>query len=370
MKDIVEKLKTSHKAVILYGPRQAGKTTLCKDIIKTMSVKTLYINADEARYIEVLSSRDARQLSDLVSGYQLVVIDEAQRVPDIGINLKILIDAGLGVKILATGSSSFDLANKVQEPLTGRHWTYFLYPISHLELRQHFNRFEMSAALEERLVWGSYPELFSLAGRETKATYLRTLTSDYLYKDILALADIRHAGKIRDLLKLIAFQVGNQASLSELASSLDMSKETVARYIDLLEQSFVIFRLGGFSRNLRKEISKTHKYYFYDVGVRNGIIENFQPLSLRNDVGALWENFLLAERLKRNAYLGNFTTPYFWRTYTGAEIDYIEERSGELSGYEFTWGAKHKSVPPSWNATYKQATWQAVDRNTWIDFVV
>ncbi len=299
----------------------------------------------------------------------MVIIDEAQRVPDIGINLKILIDANLGAKIIATGSSSFDLANKIQEPLTGRHWTYFLYPISYLELRAHFNRFEVNDMLEERLVWGSYPELFSLSGREVKESYLRTLASDYLYRDILALADVRHAGKIRDLLKLVAFQVGSQISLAELASALEMSKETVARYLDLLEKSFVLFRLGGFSRNLHKEVSKSHKYYFYDLGIRNSVIDNFKPLAERNDIGALWENFLLTERMKTNAYCGRSPASYFWRTYTGAKIDYVEESAGTLAGYEFAWSGKRKSAPSSWIATYPHATWRAIDKDDWMDFL-
>lgn len=197
-----------------------------------------------------------------------------------------------------------------------------------------------------------------------KESYLRTLASDYLYRDILALANVRHAAKIRDLLKLISFQIGSQVSLAELASALEMSKETVARYLDLLEKSFVLFRLGGFSRNLRKEISKSSKYYFYDMGIRNSVIDNFKPLSERNDTGALWENFLVAERIKRNAYRGHSTVPYFWRTYTGAKIDYVEESADGLAGYEFAWNASRKSAPASWIAAYPQATWKAIDKKT------
>ena len=259
---ILERLKNSNKAIIIYGPRQVGKTTLCNDIISAAGLKTFYINADEARYVDVLTSRDARKLAELVSGYELLVIDEAQRIPDIGINLKILIDAGLALKIIVTGSSSFELSNKINEPLTGRHWTYVMYPIAQTELHAHANKFELAQSLEERLVWGSYPELFSLNGAQEKAAYLRILASDYLYKDIFALQEVRNAAKIRNLLKLLAFQIGSECSLSELASALEMSKETVMRYIDLLEKTFVLFRLSGFSRNLRKEVTKTHKYYF------------------------------------------------------------------------------------------------------------
>jgi len=367
---ILDQLVRSDKAIIIYGPRQVGKTTLCQDLIGRAGMKTLYINADEGRFTDVLGSRDARALAGLVGGYELVVIDEAQRVPDIGINLKILIDAKLGIKIIATGSSSFELSNKINEPLTGRHWTYLLYPISQLELRARHNEFELNSLIEERLRWGSYPGLFSIRGANDRESYLRTLASDYLYKDIFTLQDVRNAAKIRDLLKLLAFQVGSQVSLSELASHLEMSKETVARYIDLLEKTFVLFRLSGFSRNLRKEISKTHKYYFFDLGIRNAVIDNFKPLSLRNDAGALWENFLIMERIKRNSYLGEPAASYFWRTYTGAEIDYVEERGGALTGYEFTWGkGAKKRMPPSWGAAYPNAHYETIDQENYFSFV-
>ena len=332
--EIEQKLAQSEKILIIYGPRQVGKTTLCKDIMRESKLKTLYINADEALYSEVLSSRDARKLTNLVAGYELLIVDEAQRVPDIGINLKILYDAGTGVKIIATGSSSF----------------------------------ELTSTQEERLVFSSYPEVFSLAGEE-RVSYLRTLASDYLYKDILTLQDIRSPGKIRDLLKLLAFQIGNQVSLHELASALEMSKETVARYIDLLEKSFVLFRLSGFSRNLRKEVTKTHKYYFYDLGIRNSIVDNFKLLTERADTGALWENFLLLERIKHNAYKHVLATSYFWRTYTGAEIDYVEEWENALHGYEFKWGERSKKQPRSWISAYPHATHEVINRENYLDFV-
>ncbi len=368
-KEILERLARTEKIIIIYGPRQIGKTTLCKDIMKQSKYKTLYINADEARFSEVLSSRDARKLTGLVAGYELLIIDEAQRVPDIGINLKILFDAETGVKIIATGSSSFELANKVSEPLTGRHWTYFLYPIAELEQKHHQNDFELASTLEERLLFGSYPEVFSLAGEE-RLSYLRTLASDYLYKDILMLQDVRASGKIHDLLKLLAFQIGNQVSLHELASSLEISKETVARYLDLLEKAFVLFRLSGFSRNLRKEVTKMHKYYFYDTGVRNSIIDNFKSLTERPDTRALWENFLLLERIKHNAYKRISIVPYFWRTYTGAEIDYIEEQETVLRGYEFKLVARSKQPPRTWFKTYPGATYEVITRENYLGFIL
>ncbi len=362
---------TTNQAVIIYGPRQSGKTTLADDVIAGLGLRTLSVNGDELRYVDVLSSRDSRRLGDLVAGYELLFIDEAQRVPDIGINLKIIIDSNPGLKVMATGSSSFELASSISEPLTGRKWTFRLYPIAVMELGQEFNRFELQEQVEERLVYGSYPNLFNLPGRDLKIAYLRELTSDYLYKDILQLDKVRDSSKIRDLLRLLAFQVGNEVSLSELGTQLGMNKDTVGRYLDLLEKSFVIFRLGGFSRNLRKEVTKSPKYYFYDVGVRNAVIDNFRLLPDRDDAGRLWENFVIAERLKRNHYRMEDCNTYFWRTYTGAEIDYVEERAGVLHGFEIKYGSGSAPRPPrTWLQEYSGSTWQVVDRENWLDFVI
>jgi predicted AAA+ superfamily ATPase len=289
-------------------------------------------------------------------------------VPDIGINLKILIDTVPALKIIATGSSSFELANTVSEPLTGRKITYQLYPIAQCELKTHYNSFELKSMLEERLIWGSYPEMFQFVGYEEKYAYMQELSADYLYKDIFILQDIRKSEKIKNLLKLLAFQIGSEVSLNELAGQLGISKETVARYIDMMEKTFVLFSLSGFNKNLRKEISKMHKYYFYDLGVRNALIDNFKPLAERNDVGALWENFLIAERIKINHYRRIHTSSYFWRTYTGAEVDYVEEGQNELAGYEFKWNAKAAKPPISWRATYAKASWNTVNRENWLEF--
>ncbi len=365
---ITDHVTRSNKAIILYGPRQAGKTTLCKTIITAVNLKTLFINADEGRYIDALSSRDSRKLRELVHGYELVVIDEAQRVPDIGINLKIFIDTLPTLKIIATGSSSFELANTVSEPLTGRKITYQLYPIAQCELKEHYNAFELQNMLEERLIWGSYPEMFQLVGYEQKYAYMQEMSTDYLYKDIFLLQDIRKSEKIKNLLKLLAFQIGNEVSLNELSSKLDVSKETVGRYIDLLEKTFVLFSLSGFSRNLRKEVTKMNKYYFYDLGVRNALIDNFKPLAERNDIGALWENFLIVERIKMNHYMRSHKASYFWRIYTGAEVDYVEEGENALAGYEFKWNAKTTKPPASWQTTYTKASWGVVNRENWLGF--
>lgn len=367
---IIEDLQMTSKAVILYGARQVGKTSLVKKLIEKLNLKTLHINADEARFVDILSSGDLRQLSQLVSGYSLLFIDEAQRVPNIGLNLKILLDSGLSIKIIATGSLSFELANRVSEPLTGRKITYELFPISLLELSHCQTPFELREGVPERLIWGSYPELFSISDNFKKERYLRELTTDYLYRDLLLLAEIRHPEKLRQLLKLLAFQIGNEVSITELSIALQLGKDTVSRYLTLLEKAFIIFHLGGFSKNLRKEVTKMNKYYFYDLGFRNILVDNLSPLSERSDQGALWENFLISERIKRNTYLQSYAHPYFWRVYTGAEIDYIEDKSGKLSAFEFKYGKKEKKVPKLWLETYPDASWNLINQESWTEFVL
>lgn len=326
--DLRNRILSSSKIVVLYGPRQVGKTTLVQTVLADLPLRKLEINADEQRYIDVLSSRDLNQLRLLVEGYDLLFIDEAQRIPDVGLNLKILHDGLPDLKIVVTGSSSFELANRTKEPLTGRTWTYTLYPIATAELRLQHNPFELRQLPNQQLIYGSYPDVFNLPNQRDKVSYLQELNASYLYRDVLAMTALRYPDKLRKLLQLLAFQVGSEVSLNELGNALQMSKDTVMNYIDLLEKAFVVFRLPGFSRNLRKEIVKMDKIYFYDPGVRNALINNFNPLDLWADTGALWENFLVVERFKRNAYGGEFVNPYFWRTYTGAELDYVEEVNG------------------------------------------
>jgi hypothetical protein len=273
------------------------------------------------------------------------------------------------VHVIATGSSAFELSNKVMEPLTGRHWSFILYPISYGELASERNPFELDQHLDNALVYGSYPEILSIPSLEDKKEYLNHLCSSYLFKDVLQIVQVRNSLKLRQLLKLLAYQVGSQVSLSELANRLDMGKETVARYIDLLEKSFVVFRMGGLSRNLRNEVTKMDKIYFYDLGIRNTLIDMLKPVSDRNDIGQLWENFLIIERLKRNAYLNQRTSTYFWRLNTGAEIDYVEEKEGQFSGYEFKWGEKQTKVPASWQTGYPDSAYITVNRTNYLSFI-
>lgn len=370
METIQQRIVSSKKIIILYGPRQVGKTTLIQELIKSLPYRSLTVNADEVAYQTVLSSRNLAQMKLLVEGYELLFIDEAQRITDIGINLKILHDALPDLRIIATGSSSFELANRTKEPLTGRTWTYELFPISLMELHQQQNAFQLHQRLEEFLRFGTYPDTLQLPNATDKIHYLRELSSAYLYKDILEMATLRYADKLRKLLQLLAFQIGSEVSLNELGNALGMSKDTVSVYIDLLEKAFVIFRLSGFSRNLRKEVSKMDKIYFYDLGIRNVVIDNFQPLELRTDVGALWENFLVIERRKRNAYTGHFANTYFWRTYTGAELDYVEEANGQLAGFEFKFSRKQVKIPESWLSTYPGASFDLINQESYLPFLL
>ncbi len=366
---IKKKLLDGKKIILLYGARQVGKTTLIRQIISEIPLKTLNINADEAKYNDILSSRNLQKMDSLTAGYEIIFIDEAQRIPDIGINLKILHDGHPHLKIIATGSSSFELAQTISEPLTGRTWTYTLYPVAFHELKNHYNQFEMDQQLEERLIYGSYPEIFSLTNNEDKRKYLEELTTSYLYKDILELSSIKNSKKIHDLLRLLAYQIGQEVSFTEIGQKLELSKNTISSYIDLLEKSFVVFRLSGLSRNLRKEVTQKNKIFFTDLGVRNTLIDNLKPLKNRNDQGGLWENFLITERLKKTTYTNKYLSRYFWRTYTGAEIDYIEEYDGVLHGYEFKFGDKTITMPKSWKETYPDNTFTTINKNNYFEFV-
>jgi len=364
-------LRKSKKGLVIYGPRQVGKTTLINDLLNEFNWKTLVLNGDErGRWWELLISRELSKLTLLVSGYDAIFIDEAQRIPEIGLSLKILLDNFPKLKIIITGSSALDLASKISEPLTGRIYSYRLFPISQKELLSLYTPYQLETQIEERLIYGSYPEVFSLNSISEKTKYLENLTNNYLYKDLLEFGDIRNSSKIHDLLKLLAFQIGNQVSISELSNSLEISRTTVDRYIDLLEKSFIIFRLPGFSRNLRKEVTKMDKIFFYDTGIRNSIIGNFNTLNNRDDLGKLWENFLIVERMKKLSYEQKIFSLYFWRLTSGAEIDFIEDSDGILHGFEFKYGKKTVKIPDSWINSYPKATLAIVNKNNWQKFVI
>lgn len=368
-KSLVEMLALNRKIVLLFGARQTGKTTLSNQVLLEMPGKILKINGDEIKYTELLSSRDFSKMKLLLESYDVLFVDEAQRIPDIGINLKIIYDNMPDLKMIITGSSSFELANKVKEPLTGRTSTLKMMPFSFQEMKQNTSIFDIQQRLEEFMLYGLYPEITNYSNSGEKEKYLMELSSSYLYKDILELSNIRNSSKIANLLKLLAFQIGQEVSLNEIGQSLGMSQETVSSYIDLLEKSFIVFRLSGFSRNLRKEVVKRDKIYFWDLGVRNCVIQNFAPISSRTDLGEMWENLIVAERLK---YLSNnqiTINSYFWRTYTGAEIDYVEEKNGKLFAYEIKYSKIRKNAPQTWIDNYGN-NFKCITKDNFWEFVM
>ncbi|OFY67595.1 MAG: AAA family ATPase [Bacteroidetes bacterium RIFCSPLOWO2_02_FULL_36_8] len=366
---ICDKLLKSNKVVILYGARQVGKTTLSNSIMDKLKMKTLSINADQIKYADILSSRDIDKIKGLVDGYELLFIDEAQRIPDIGINLKIITDELKLLKLLVTGSSSFELSNNVSEPLTGRSWTFKLFPVAVCELASFQTPFELKNKVSELMVYGSYPEILTTINTQEKQKLLEEIGLSYLYKDVFQISTIKYQRKVQELLKLLSFQIGQEVSINELSNTLSISRETVERYLDLLEKSFVIFRLTGFSNNLRREVKKTIKFYFYDLGIRNLLIDNFKPLEHRNDTGHLWENFIIAERMKFLSCTGKRYSSYFWRLQTGAEIDYIEEYDGGLFGYEIKYSKTVERPPASWSMAYKNSQFQCVNKENFLEFV-
>ncbi|HRF41475.1 MAG TPA: ATP-binding protein, partial [Saprospiraceae bacterium] len=316
-----------------------------------------------------LGSQSIETLRQNIGKHQLLVVDEAQHVPNIGLNLKLIVDHLPQLRVLATGSSSFDLSNQTGEPLVGRKWEFELYPISQLELSATEAPFQTEELLPQRLIYGSYPEIVTTIGLSDKRDMLNNIVNGYLYKDLLMFEDIRKSKKIVEILSLLAFQIGNVVSVHEISQAIGMNTRTVEKYLDLLEKVFVIKRLGGYSRNLRKEISKGSKYYFWDNGIRNAIINNFNELPLRNDVGALWENYLIMERLKKQSYVKIFSNNYFWRTYDQKEVDFVEERDGRLYGFEFKWSKTHTKPPALWLETYPEADFEVISQGNYLPFI-
>lgn len=365
----LRKLIAPQKAVIIYGPRRCGKTTLLEHFAKDVKEEYLFVNGEDINVSDYLSSQSIEKLKSFIGSRKLLIIDEAQKIKNIGLNIKLVLDHIPKIKVIASGSSSFDLAQQIGEPLTGRKFTLKMFPLSQLELKNTENLAETAAHLEERLIYGSYPEVILLKDISAKTTYLREIVSSYLYKDILELDGLRYSNKIIKLLQLLSFQIGKEVSYGELGRQLGLSKNTVDRYLELLEKSFVVFKLMGFSRNLRKEVSKNPRYYFYDIGVRNSLINNFNSLSIRDDIGILWENYLIIERLKKQEYLNKQANNYFWRTYDQKEIDLIEEYGGKLYGYEIKWPNKKAKKPKEWLKTYKNAEYHLITRTNYLEFI-
>lgn len=368
--DDIEKLLEPGRVLVIYGPRRVGKSTLLQNYLKQTTYKYKFDIGDNIKVQQILNSQDFSQIIPYAEGYELLVVDEAQQIENIGMGLKIIVDQLPKIKVIATGSSSFDLANRIGEPLVGRKKTKILYPISQMELLKIYNRFELKTNLETFLIYGTYPEVITAKTKSEKTQIIEEITNSYLLKDILTLERVKSSKVLLDLLKLLAFQVGNEVSLNELANTVKLDIKTVGRYLDLLEKAFVLINLRGFSRNLRKEVNKKSKYYFYDNGIRNAIISNFNDLKTRDDLGSLWENFLVVERFKKQAYKLIFANNYFWRTWDQKEIDFVEERGGKLFAYEFKYSPnKKEKKPKEFLDTYPESEFSIITPENYLDFI-
>jgi predicted AAA+ superfamily ATPase len=358
------------KAIILLGARQVGKTTLLRQVIQTAQTEVQYLNCDEPQVVEALTNRNLRELVLLVGKAKYIVIDEAQKVNNIGLTLKLIVDNIPDVQVIATGSSAFELRNRLNEPLTGRKFEYQMYPISTNEIYQSSGYVDVKRLLETRLIYGSYPEV--LSNLDNAQSLLLSLSDSYLYKDILTMDSMRKPDVLNKLLQALAFQIGSEVSYNELAQTIGTDSKTVEKYIDLLEKCFIIFRLNGLSRNLRNELKKAKKIYFCDNGVRNAVIQQFAPVALRNDMGQLWENFFISERVKRNHYLGHHCNIYFWRTTSQQEIDYIEESDGQMSAFEMKWNPKKATVklPEAFLKAYSVKQTAVVTTENYLDWLI
>lgn len=361
----------ANKVLILLGARRVGKTELIKNYLREISPENyIQLNGEDINDINLLRERSVNNYKRLLNGIDLLVIDEAQNVPEIGQILKLIVDTIEGIKVIATGSSMFDLSNKLGEPLVGRKNTIYLFPLAQMEFSEYENYKQTLENLEQRLIFGGYPELIQYESWEDKKEYLFEIINSYLLKDILVFEGIKHADKIYDLLRLVAYQIGKEVSIQELANQLQLSKNTVSNYLDLLSKVFILFKIEGFSRNLRKEIVKSSRWYFYDNGIRNAIINNFNTINLRNDVGDLWENYLTYERIKKQNYKKIKTNNFFWRTYDQQELDWLEERGDKLEGFEFKWNENKKAkIPTAFAKAYPEAIFNLINKSNYLDFI-
>jgi len=358
------------KIVVVYGARQVGKTTMVKRIAEDLGEPYSYINCDELDILSKLQNADnSEALMSIMGGNRLVIVDEAQRVKNIGLKLKLMVDNFPDIQIIATGSSSFDLANEIEEPLTGRNFEFWLFPLSLNELFTKNETVEADRELESLLIYGSYPDVYQLESNDLKAQRAKNLASNYLYKDVLKFNSLRNSDTLLRLLQALALQIGSEVSYNELARLVGVGKQTIAHYIDLLEKTFVVFRLSPYSGNLRKAIGKLRKIYFLDLGIRNAIINNQNPLHLRDDVGKLWENFVISEKYKQQTGLGFKTDYYFWRTYDKQEVDLVENKGGKLTGWEIKWGEKEANPPGAWKV-YPNSSWRLINKHNYFSELV
>lgn len=356
------------KVIILTGARQVGKTTLLKQLLRQKE-GVLWLNGDELQVQNLFANASADRLLSEFSNSKIVILDEAQRIENIGLRLKLIADSDSEVQVIATGSSAFELANKVNEPLTGRKWEYQMFPLSFGEMVAHHGKLKEMRMLPRRIIYGYYPEVVTNDGNEVEI--LKLLTDAYLYKDILSWESIKHPDKLQTLLRALAYQVGSQVSYNELSQMCSMDSKTVERYINLLEQCYIIFRLPSFSRNLRHELKSSRKIYFYDNGIRNALIADYRAPEVRQDIGALWENFVIAERMKSNEYYHRWVNRYFWRTKQQQEIDYLEESGGKLHAYEMKWNPRAKaSITKTFTEAYPNSEFQVITTDNIADFLL
>lgn len=366
--NILARLKPN-KINLITGTRRVGKTFLIQKIIRDTALKVFMMEGEDVDVQNLLAEISIANYKRIFSETELLVIDEAQAIPNIGKKLKLIVDHIPDLKIIATGSSAFDLAQQSGEPLTGRSYFHNLYPIAQVELLPLENALQTRQNLEECIIYGGYPELFQMTSLREKELYLKDLVNSYLLKDILAYEGIRNADKIKDLLRLIAYQLGKEVSMQELGNTLNLSKNTVEKYLDLLSKAFILKRIGGYNKNLRKEVTKTTRWYFNDNGIRNAVINEFKPISLRTDVGELWENYLISERIKLLDYHHRYADFYFWRTYDQQEIDWLELENGQLSAFEFKWKNERYKLPAIFKTTYPEATFQLINQSNYLDFI-
>ena len=365
-KQILAKINTN-KAIILLGSRQVGKTTLLKSLFENSS-ETIWLNADEPDIQAIFANISSKRFEAIIGNKKMIIIDEAQRIPDIGLKMKLITDQLPSIQLIATGSSAFELSNKLNEPLTGRKWEFKMYPISFQEMVNHHGLLNEIRLLPHRLVYGFYPDVVNHQGNEKEI--LKQLSDSYLYKDLLMMDQIKKPSALVKLLQALALQIGSQVSYHELAQKCGLDGKTVEKYMMLLEQSYIIFRLASFSRNQRNELKKSRKVYFFDNGIRNSLIANFEHIENRTDIGALWENYLVSERIKYLAYQQKWVNNWYWRTTEQQEIDYVEEENGQLSAFEFKWNPKTKgSVPISFRKTYPAATINWIHRENFETFL-
>ncbi|MBB4080848.1 hypothetical protein GGR28_003487 [Lewinella aquimaris] len=370
IEDQIKAYLKPNKVVVILGPRRVGKTVLIRTLLSQTTEDYVLLNGEDIATRELFQRRSVKALSRIIGDKRFLIIDEAQKIPDIGNALKLMVDEIPGLKVMITGSSAFDVENYTGEPLTGRKTTFKLFGISEGELLNQESILEKKDNLHTRLVYGNYPELLQIQNEEDKIRYLKELLNSYLLKDILTFETIRNSNKIIDLLRLIGFQVGSEVSIPELSNSLQVSRNTVDKYLDLLTKVFIIYKVSGFSRNLRKEVTKSSRYYFLDNGVRNVLIGNLNSVNLRNDLGILWENYMVSERVKHQNYTNMLVYNYFWRTYDQQEIDWIEDRGGKLHAYEFKWNTRKKvRIPGGWEKNYPDSAFEVITPGNYLDWL-